>query len=412
MRLSKLAAYLIIILLIQTCYSTEPDNGDPTPPPGYQEDIPWPSLADSPWPMNRGNPQCTGRSKYPGPSLGVLKWNFSEVLLRASIVIGEDSTIYFNTNEGLYAVTPQGNLKWKFSFEITYYDASTTPMIGADGTIYIIYHFDRSLYAINDDGSLKWKLILGIYDGVELEGMNIGLDGTIYLIGRDYKLYAVSNEGSIKWSFSNGDFRGLDNSSISFSPDGKVLYLPGRTKTIYAFEIDSKNILWSFGNSEGQQAPLVDNAGNIYLQSQSAEYNHDKPSFYSLNPDGTVRWSFLHNDRFMLGPFSEPTMDRYGNTYFAKDTVYSFNYSGNLRWKYSLEGGRTGTPMVCDDNNILFVNYVINNQYISSFAINSDKKLIWESIDLMKGTPGESPALGFNMMYIPTGESGDVFSIE
>ena len=30
-------------------------------PPGYQEDIPWPSLADSPWPMFYGNPQNNGR---------------------------------------------------------------------------------------------------------------------------------------------------------------------------------------------------------------------------------------------------------------------------------------------------------------------------------------------------------------
>jgi hypothetical protein len=362
--------------------------------------------------MNRGNPQCTGRSGYSGPVLGILKWNFSEVRLRASIVIGEDSTIYFNTNEGLYAVTTEGNLKWKFSFEITYYDATTTPMISADGTIYIIYHFDRSIYAINNDGSLKWKLMLGIQDGLELEGMNIGLDGTIYVIGRDYKLYAVSKEGFVKWSFSNGDFRGLGNSSISFSPDGKVLYLPGRTKTIYAFEIESQSIMWSFGNSEGQQAPMVDNAGNIYLQSRSAEYNENKPSFYSLKPDGTVKWSYAHNDWDLLGPYSEPTIDRYGNTYFVKDTLYSFDYSGDLRWKFNLDGGRSIIPLVCDENNILYLNFNSNSRYISSLAINADKKLIWESRDLMEGHSGESPALGFNAMYIPTGESGDVFSIE
>jgi outer membrane protein assembly factor BamB len=154
MKLFKVVTYLLIALLFHACYSTEPDNGEPPKPPGYQEDIPWPSLADSPWPMNRGNPQCTGRSKYPGPALGILNWNFSEVRLRASIVIGEDSTIYFNTNEGLFAVTPKGNLKWKVDFENTDYDATSTPLIGDDGTIYTIY-FKRTLYAINPDGSLK-----------------------------------------------------------------------------------------------------------------------------------------------------------------------------------------------------------------------------------------------------------------
>jgi hypothetical protein len=32
-----------------------------------QVDIPWPSLADSPWPTTRGDAQATGRSKYIGP---------------------------------------------------------------------------------------------------------------------------------------------------------------------------------------------------------------------------------------------------------------------------------------------------------------------------------------------------------
>ena len=40
----------------------------PPKPPGYQEDIPWPSLADSPWPMNHHDPQSSGRSKFIGPS--------------------------------------------------------------------------------------------------------------------------------------------------------------------------------------------------------------------------------------------------------------------------------------------------------------------------------------------------------
>jgi hypothetical protein len=361
--------------------------------------------------MNRGNPQCTGRSKYPGPATGTLKWNFSEVWLNASIVIGEDSTIYFTTNDGLYAVTPAGSLKWKFDFENTDNDATSTPLISADGTIYTIYP-DKTVFAIKSDGSLKWELVLDTNYGLEMEGITIGLDGTIYLIDRGSQLHAVSDKGIVKWVISNGDFRGLDNSSISFSPDGETLYLPGRIRSIYAIDIESKSVKWSFGESECKQAPLVDTEGNIYFQSQSSTFNENKPSFYSLSPDGTVRWSYAHNDRNMLGPFSEPTIDRHGNTYFVKDTLYSFDYSGNLRWKFSLDGGRSSVPLVCDNNNILYVNFHINNQFISSLAINSEKKLIWESLDMMEARSGESPALGFNVMYIPSGESGDVFSIE
>jgi len=44
----------------------------------------------------------------------------------------------------LYAITPDGKLKWKFQ---TGYDISSSPAIGQDGTIYV-GSSDRYLYAI------------------------------------------------------------------------------------------------------------------------------------------------------------------------------------------------------------------------------------------------------------------------
>ncbi|MDZ7414480.1 MAG: hypothetical protein ONB15_13230, partial [candidate division KSB1 bacterium] len=35
-----------------------------------QHDIPWPSLANSPWAVPHGDVQCTGRGRYPGPREG------------------------------------------------------------------------------------------------------------------------------------------------------------------------------------------------------------------------------------------------------------------------------------------------------------------------------------------------------
>jgi len=71
----KRSNYILLSLFVIFCAncqkSTDPiDNNKP--PAGYQEDIPWPSLADSPWPMNHGDPQSTGRSKFPGPLSGTV----------------------------------------------------------------------------------------------------------------------------------------------------------------------------------------------------------------------------------------------------------------------------------------------------------------------------------------------------
>ena len=66
---NKIIFLIIILLIFISCRkdTTGIETEEPLPP-GYQQDIPWPSLADSPWPINHGDPQSTGRSKYPGPA--------------------------------------------------------------------------------------------------------------------------------------------------------------------------------------------------------------------------------------------------------------------------------------------------------------------------------------------------------
>ena len=59
--------------------STEP-IGTEKPPPGFQENIPWPSLADSPWPMADHDPQSTGRSNLKGPITNTIDWEYSDRL--------------------------------------------------------------------------------------------------------------------------------------------------------------------------------------------------------------------------------------------------------------------------------------------------------------------------------------------
>ncbi len=86
--------YILLALLVVFCTncerSTEPIEND-KPPPGFQEDIPWPSLADSPWQMYHGDPQSTGRSKYPGPISGTIDWFVDSLYTYSGISIGDGS---------------------------------------------------------------------------------------------------------------------------------------------------------------------------------------------------------------------------------------------------------------------------------------------------------------------------------
>ncbi len=85
-------------------------------------------------------------------------------------------------------------LKWKF--ETGYVDSS--PAIGQDGTIYIgsYYPGGHHLYAINPDGTLKWQYETGSY--IYYSSPAIGEDGTIYVgsyvESGDGYLYAIETD--------------------------------------------------------------------------------------------------------------------------------------------------------------------------------------------------------------------------
>ena len=74
-------------------------------------------LAESPWPMFQHDAQHTGRSPFVGPETNVLKWSFATGGAfgnLSSTAIGLDGTIYAGSqDEKLYAINPDGSLKWR-----------------------------------------------------------------------------------------------------------------------------------------------------------------------------------------------------------------------------------------------------------------------------------------------------------
>jgi outer membrane protein assembly factor BamB len=397
--------------------STEPIGND-KPPPGYQEDIPWPSLADSPWPMYHGDPQSTGRSKYPGPIAGVIEWTMDSLWVKSGVSIGYDHTIHFNSGgiiHGLIAANPDGSIKWNLGEVVTNKDAVSTPLVASDGTIYIGSGLGDKLYAVNSDGTLKWELSIG--GNVFTVGMNIGLDGKIYTIsGLDFfegipALNAINPDGSLDWRMENPDFNyDLDKRiGLSFSPDGKTLFVPGKGPSVFAIDVESQTIKWTFGEIGIRGSVLVDSQGHLYFQSQTESINGGKVSLFCLNPDGSVRWSFAHdNPNFSKWHMADGTMDKDGNYYFALDTLYSLDYDGNLRWKLGFER-ESGEPLTCDINGTVYLPLRVG-AYMA--AVSSEGDIIWQVDFTDNALMGQSPAIGNDQrMYVASYDREFVYAI-
>jgi outer membrane protein assembly factor BamB len=146
--------------------------------------------------------------------------------------IGSDGTIYFGSTLAtdvtlgyVYAINPNGTLKWKSQINNSGF---SSPTIGPDGTIYIISSGPNSsfLYAFNSNGIMKWSRFV---DCSNSKSTSIGADGTIYLL-LYYALIAINPDGSEKWRYTVNDYTA---SSLTISPNG-VIYFGSNDGNLYA----------------------------------------------------------------------------------------------------------------------------------------------------------------------------------
>jgi outer membrane protein assembly factor BamB len=252
--------------------------------------------ANSAWPMFGQNPQRTGRSPYSGPEVPELKWTFTtDGSVSSSPAIGADGTIYVGSCDNkLYAINPNGSQKWSFT---TGDIITSSPAIGADGTIYV-GSWDKKLYAINPDGSQKWSFATGgpLTGGEIFFSPAIGADGTIYVEPVDVYLYAMNPDGSQKWSFTTGDWitGGSPYTSLAIDADGTI-YAGAVDANLYAIR-PSGSLKWSFATEDTiSSSPAIGADGTIYVGSYDSK-------LYAINPDGSLKWSFTTGNMVMSSP--------------------------------------------------------------------------------------------------------------
>ena len=149
-------------------------------------------------------------------------------------VVGDDGTIYVGLDDGLFAVSPDGQLEW--SFPTGRRRIFSPPAIGADGTLFFgaARRTDGMFYAIGADGVEKWS--------TPVEGRLVNTAptvdgaGTVYLAAGK-TLYAFHPEGDgqggadIKWALTGFSRRLLDSGTVI--ADG-VLYQGSRDTNLYA----------------------------------------------------------------------------------------------------------------------------------------------------------------------------------
>jgi outer membrane protein assembly factor BamB len=305
-------------------------------------------------------------------NLGTLKWryftsDYREII--SSPAIGSDGTIYFGSlNDTLYALNPNGTLKWSYS---TNRDIYSSPAISSDGTIYF-GSYDNYLYALNPDGSLKWR-----YDaGTSVHtSPAIGSDGTIYfgqMVGEYYPGYfsALNPNGTLKWHYpTNCDIY----SSPVISQDGTIYFGTWTRDTnnyLYALNPDG-TIKWRYClDCLIYSSPVIGSDGTIYFVASDSYGSY----LCALNPDGTLKWWCQEG----FSTYSTPVIGSDGTIYGGAQRFYAINPDGTVKWQYMPQhgGAVSSTPLIDSDGTIYFGGGVQLGGGLR--ALNPDGTVKWE----------------------------------
>ena len=237
-----------------------------------------------------------------------VKWTSSVPAYRA-LVIGKDGTIYSCGNEYLYAINPDGSLKWRTTVKIK---GNGVPAVAADGTIYIATNIGGggthpvALHAFNPDGTSKWSYWFEPGKGYSGWGSPaIGPDGTIYIGSDDYNLHAINPDGSLKWKFPTGN---LVMAAPVVGDDGTIYFGSVDTK-FYAVNPDgTKKWEYNAGNSI-TTAAIIDSNGDIIFGTSSVG------KYICLNADGTLKWSLSTFDTLSAPTIMKDGTILFGNRY-------------------------------------------------------------------------------------------------
>ena len=179
---------------------------------------------------------------------GTLRWRFQTGhYIKGPASIAADGTIYVGSwDDYLYAIFPNnGTMKWRYRVA---YGTETNPSIASDGTIYV-GGWER-LWAIYPNGTLRWEFDLGSDRHIHMSSPAISADGIIYVgtnIGETAggEIIAVNPDGTERWR-KRIAYEWVD-SSPSIGEDGTV-YIGS------AYEM-GKGYLHAFGSVEDNTPP-------------------------------------------------------------------------------------------------------------------------------------------------------------
>jgi outer membrane protein assembly factor BamB len=145
----------------------------------------------------------------------------------ASPAVGPDSTIYVGANRYLYAVRPNGTLKWRDSLLAR---IQSCPAVASESTLYVVA--GARLYCIGTDSVVRWRRSIG---GSNYCSPAVDAEGDVYVgtaNGASSTFYCIGPDSTVRDSHVIGDDIW---SSPAIGESGRV-YVGCMDSSLYLFQ--------------------------------------------------------------------------------------------------------------------------------------------------------------------------------
>jgi len=314
---------------------------------------------------------------YDGPLLGKISWSSLRTFegYWCTPSIGTDGTIYIASGSEyiyadsgfIYAVHPNGAIKWQFRTQRPNYG---TGALGQDGT-YFYGSSDRYLYAIDREGNLKWKRMMGYFN---TEARPAIASGGEVIVSVDSGVTALHQEtGDILWFYEVPMAGGF---SISIDNSGNI-YTGTQVSLLALTSTGSKR--WEFSCTFGPREIMIGYDGTLYFHLNSDSL------FYALSPDGSLKWIFNLQGQ---AENNSPCIGSDGSVYAINSSIqpqklYKLSETGKVEWEIELaklaeRGGvflNDSTPIIDKSGTIyLAMGFTGTDNF---YAINQKRQLKW-----------------------------------
>lgn len=285
---------------------------------------------------------------------GALRWSFATGdRIWSTPALAEDGTVYTGSDDDhLYAIDRAGALRWRFRVgaceppigfgpEGVRCDVDGGPTIGPDGTVYT---GGDGVYAVWPDGTLRWKLATGervttapaLAPDSAPDGAAAPSGAMVYAGSLDDALYAVWPDGTRAWTFRT---RGDVEAAPAVGRDGTI-YFGSDDDKIYALAPDG-TLRWAVvTGGDVRSSPALAEDGTIYAGSYDGH-------LYAIEPGGRVKWRFATAGRI----HGAPAVAANGIILIGSqdDHLYAVAPDGALLWYLALGGDVDATPVLNRD---------------------------------------------------------------